>query len=465
MERHPERPRRLLVITYHFPPDGSVGGLRWGGLSRHLARRGWEVQVITAAAQSADASVPGVQVHVCAVSRTLNDAYNQWAAKVRAWGGRPSPSTQPAAASPATEAPDAPARHGLVNAVRRNLATALAFPDYGRGWILPAARTARALLRAQTFDAVVTSGPPHSAHLAGLLACAGRRELHWVDMRDPWSSMIGKKWAQSAFRSEWVRFLIPRLERLVFRRAAHVVTNTAEYAAELRETFPAMRVSFIPNGIDRDRLPPPPADRFGGLSIAHAGSLYAGRDLTPVLRAMQAFLLASPEARSALMLRLAGNMDAVHSAHFRREVAAAGLESCVEVLGRVSSADALTLINRSHLALVLAQDQPMQVPAKLYECVAMGVPTLVIAESDSAAAREARRIGGMACDAADVAGIRDVLSRLWRDRTPAPAVGAPIGYDDIAAQMDALLRGAPDASDDDRRFTSSPFRHREHVNR
>jgi hypothetical protein len=46
--------RRLLVITYHFPPDGSVGGQRWAGLSKYLARLGWEVHVITAAVPGAE---------------------------------------------------------------------------------------------------------------------------------------------------------------------------------------------------------------------------------------------------------------------------------------------------------------------------------------------------------------------------------------------------------------------------
>src|SRR2546430_17728372 len=40
---------RLLVITYHFGPNGAVGGLRWRGITKYLVRLGWEVRVITAA--------------------------------------------------------------------------------------------------------------------------------------------------------------------------------------------------------------------------------------------------------------------------------------------------------------------------------------------------------------------------------------------------------------------------------
>src|SRR2546427_696001 len=38
----PSDGRRVLVITYHFPPDGSVGGLRWAGITKYLARLGWK---------------------------------------------------------------------------------------------------------------------------------------------------------------------------------------------------------------------------------------------------------------------------------------------------------------------------------------------------------------------------------------------------------------------------------------
>jgi glycosyltransferase involved in cell wall biosynthesis len=436
--------RRLLVITYHFPPDGSVGGLRWGGLAKYLARGGWEVHIVTAAAQPLQ-HPSGVLVHSPRPSRTLNDLYNEWATRIRARSGPPA-SAAPLAVAAATSHPaEPPGTSGMLGRMRRNLSTALAFPDYGRGWIVPAARTARALLREQPFDAVVTSGPPHSAHLAGLLATAGRREEWTVDMRDPWSSMVQMAWAQSAFRSDWVRSLMPRLERLVFERADRVVANTEEFAAELRAAFVRLPVACIPNGIDPERLPPRAGDKFAGLSIAYAGTLYAGRDLTPVVRAMRQFVDRRAEARGHLTLRVAGVMDAAHSERFAQEVTSAQLSDAVKVLGRIDGADALDLVNRSHVALVLAQDQPTQVPAKLYESVAMGVRTLVIAESTSAAAREARRIGADTCEPDDINGIRAVLDLVWSNRGAPVDVVSSIGYDALAKRMVAVLRGNADA--------------------
>jgi glycosyltransferase involved in cell wall biosynthesis len=428
----PGRPRRLLVITYHFPPDGAVGGLRWHGLSKYLARQGWEVHVVTAAAQSGQEASPGVHVHAVPRARTLNDRYNDWARQRRA--------KVPQQAEPAAKSAPPPPSTEASGWLRTNLGVALVFPDDARGWMLRAAHVARTLLREMTFDAVVTSGPPHSAHLAGALACAGTDHRPWIDMRDPWSTKMGA-WSERPVQRFGLNGLIPWLERIAFARARGIVANTAEFADVLRATHPGLLVESVPNGIDVERLPAPPADRFAGLSIAYAGTLYAGRNLSTVLRAMHGFLERHPEARKGLTLRVAGTMDEGHAQRFRTEVSENGLEDVVQVLGRIPGADALQLINRSHLALVLAQDQAMQVPAKIYEGVAMGVPTLVIAEPSSAAAREARRVGAVTCGAEDHEAIVTLLEQIWSNATNRSATSASIGYQHIARHVEALLLG------------------------
>ena len=432
VENSDDRSRRLLVLTFHFPPDGSVGGLRWAGMSKYLARLGWEVHVVTASPQPGPSASNGVHVHYCPRARTLNDLYKEWAQRVRSRDKH----NDAAPARPPVAARDA----GLVQRLRANVAFGLAFPDYGRGWIFRAARLARSLLKQRAFDAVVTSGPPHSAHVAGALACVGRPGLLWVDMRDPWAALIHKSWARTQYDASVMRLLIPRLERFVLRRAKGIVTNTAPFAEMLRATYPALDVSYVPNGIDRERLPPSSMEKFDGVSIAYAGTLYAGRDLTAVLLAISQFLARHPQARGEIKLRVAGHMDAAHESRFHHDVREASLEGVVETLGAISRAEALALIDRSHLAVVLAQDQPLQVPAKLYECVGMGVPTLVITESSSAAASEAERVGAFAFEPRDSEGIRTLLEALWQNRIPArTSAGSAIGYDVIAVAMDRLL--------------------------
>src|SRR5258705_534921 len=110
-------------------------------------------------------------------------------------------------------------RIGRVSDVRRLLVITYHFPPDGaiggQRWAGSATAAARALMRERGFDVVVTSGPPHSVHFAGLLATRGRDSEFWIDMRDPWSQAHEMNAPDDRFvRAE--RSLLRRLERLVF---------------------------------------------------------------------------------------------------------------------------------------------------------------------------------------------------------------------------------------------------------
>jgi glycosyltransferase involved in cell wall biosynthesis len=425
---------RLLVITFHYPPDGSIGGYRWNGLGKELVRLGWKVHVLTAASQPEPRGADGPSVHVSPRARTLNDAYNSLAERVRAL------STPVSSDAPGQESPVGRGA-GPIARLRREVSAALSFPDHARGWILRTALRARRLIDAHGIDMVVTSGPPHSAHLAGLLATAGKAVPLVVDMRDPWAGLMAKDWGRSFYESRLNRTQIPALERRIIHAADRVIVNTPEFARVLAGSYPHASIAMVPNGVDPERLPSAPAELFAALSIAYVGTVYAGRDLSPVLRAMKLFFDRNPRAREdGSRLRVAGPMDDVHAARFNGEVAALELGAEVEKLGVLPSGDALRLLSRSRLSVVLAQNQELQIPAKLYESVGMHVPTLVIAEPDSAAAREGERLGAFTRQPGDIPGICDLFEQLWSGGIPQRVPPRrPIEYAHLATEMSDLL--------------------------
>jgi glycosyltransferase involved in cell wall biosynthesis len=332
---------------------------------------------------------------------------------------------------------------GPVVALRRILGSSTYLPDQGRGWVGRAAGAARGLLRGKKFDVVITSGPPHSAHFAGLLATLGRDTEFWIDMRDPWSTMHEMhKPADRVIRAE--RFFLRRLERLVFPRAARVLVNTREFESALSADEPELDVVWFPNGIDLEQLPARDLSAVEKCSISYVGTLYANRNLSSVLAAMRALGRDRPDAAAMLRLNVAGPLDAPNRDRMNHDIATAGLASQVSIHGVLPRAQALELLSRSHLALVLAQDQPMCVPAKIYESVGLGVPTLVIAEESSAAAREARRIGAMTLNGGDVDGLRSLMEDMLAGRLPTRIEPqTPISYEDLAVEMDRLLTRLP----------------------
>jgi glycosyltransferase involved in cell wall biosynthesis len=426
--------RSLLVITYHFPPDGTVGGQRWAGLSKYLARLGWEVHVVTASPMGRERDDPGVHRHFRHRRRTLNDVYR--AAVGRAKRGADADQQVP------PENRD-PARQSLVSrtlsSVRRIAGVSIYLPDHARGWITRAASAARGLLREKRFDAVISSGPPHSAHLVGFLATRGTGVHFLVDMRDPWSTAVEMHLpVDRVIRAQ--RFLLRRLERLIFPRATQVIVNTREFASSLRAYEPEADIIWFPNGIDLEQLPEREVSGVEQGSFAHIGAIYGNRNLSSVFAAMQAVLRDRPQAALRLKLNVAGGLESPHREQMHDAIASAGLTSNVRVHGVLPRAKALELLSRSHIALVLAQDQPMCVPAKIYESMGLGVPTLVIAEEASAAAREARRIGAMTLEEGDVDGLRRIMEDMLDGRVPTRIEArTPISYEELAVQMDRLL--------------------------
>lgn len=403
---------RLLVVSFHFPPDPAIGSLRWAGFTKYLTGWGWESHVVTAATGDADLP-PGVAVTRVPRRTTVNDRYRAVRLRQRAQGGgRDMGRREPMR-------PSGPTR------LREEIATLLSFPDHGRGWILRAARHVRHLVASFHPSLVVSSGPPHAAHLAAWFALRGN-EVPWVvDLRDPWAGPLTDAWIDSPIvRSQLAGALTRRLERLVARSATVVTGTTEQFVTALRKTYPATRVEWIPNGVDDALLPEAPVDQYAGLAVAYVGTLYGGRNLDLILRAFRRFLDTHPEAAAASRVRVAGPCEERHGEEFTRRVGSLGLGGHVDRLGTIPRPAALALVARSRLAVVLAQGQEYQVPAKLYELVAMGVPTLVIASPEDASWTEAARLGAFPVRPDDVEGVAAVMHRAWVEggegRAPAP---------------------------------------------
>jgi len=172
--------------------------------------------------------------------------------------------------------------------------------------------------------------------------------------------------------------------------------------------------------------------------------MYGAHDLGPVLQALQALLNRYPHAREAAKVRIAGTVEKRHLDILRQQVAALGLVDCVEIVGVLPRAEALELVARSRLAVVLAQELDAQVPAKLYEAVAMGVPTIMLAPVHSSASTEAKRVGAVAVESTDVETILRVMEDVWLERTPKLGVqtlDSLVHYRERARQLSPILSG------------------------
>lgn len=436
---------RLLVVSYHFPPGPGVGALRWGALTRYLADMGWEIRVISAFRPSEETPA-SIQVRHVPTDRTLDTRYKAWKASPGSGRLAGLVRRRRGADDGAEEQADGFPIPAIFGTLRREVGALLAFPDEARGWIRPAARAIRQEVKDFRPDIIVSSGPPHAAHvsvrLAGVRAEQRRassttnRGIRWfMDYRDPWASHQ----AATAFTAR----LMLSLEKWCLKEVFSVLTTTPEFRDRFRADFPGVSVHWLSNGVDPQEAEGNRRSRSRTFDVVHVGSLYIGRDPKPVVDGVVRFLGRRPEAREGFRLRFVGPVNAPHDEELAR-AAEGPLDGVIDRPGRVPRDEALAILSSSALAVVLAQDQGLQVPAKLFESVGLGIPTLAITEEGSATAAAARRVGADVADPADPDSVARALERIWDsevDRIPLPE---SIRYDCLARRAATLLTtGSP----------------------
>lgn len=389
--------------------------------------------MVTAREEAGRTTTPdGVTVEGVPLRKTLDDRY-------REWKRRQAPRQDATAPAPAPD-PDASGggdpRPGLLRTVRREIGGLLSFPDEGRGWLLRAGQTVRRLLPELRPAAVVSTGPPHSVHLATGLALRGRR-VRWIaDFRDPWMDEarlhLDVAWSPPAFAL---------LERHVVVTADQVVTTTPELRDRLRQRYRDAPIRCLPNGVDLDDLPTRTPDPSAGFSLVHLGSLYLRRNPIPVLRAFALFLRQNPRAlEQGSTFSFVGHMDPGYRARIQEVAREEGIADRVRILGVCPRDEALRILARCGASLVLAQGQGTAVPAKLYEAAGMGIPTLVVTEAGSATAGAGQRVGAAVRSPEDLEGMAQALRSAWTGEWHGrPPPGARLHYGDLATELEGLL--------------------------
>lgn len=270
--------RRVLLLTYYFPPAPSVGGHRAAGLARYLPEFGWRPVVVTPRREGG----PGFPAEL--VETGDADAAAAWKRRL---GLRPDTALKDQLSAPASS--PRPSRRllaGLIELVKG----LSAFPDAHRGWIRLAAEAGARAAREQGVGVVLSTSPPGSAQVAG-----GRVKR---DTGLPWLADLRDLWAGDPVQitPAWRRRLDRWIERRTLAAADALVTVSAPLAGDLAGRYPGREVHTVLNGFDPALFsdPPPLTTDF---SITYTGNFYQG------LRGPQLFL----EALAALIAE--GKLD------------------------------------------------------------------------------------------------------------------------------------------------------------
>lgn len=427
---------KVLIVTAYYPPAEAVGGLRVAKVAAALAAAGHHVHVLTPClpreSEIERAADSGVTVERFRPALGPREVVQRISARFR----RKSAPTLPSGDRSQSD-DSVPAQTAMW---KRHLFALLWLPDDQQGLIAPAVRRGRALVQ-EGVQLLYTSGPPFSLHLAGLLL--RQPGVRWIaEFRDPWTA---NPWKPAHVRSAGADAASRWLEAMVLRRADAVVAVTDGIARGLRARLTSTaqaKVVVVRNGIER-LYPPGRARHPGPVRIVHVGTFYHKRDPFPFLRALAALRAARGLGPDAVRVILVGNCRWFNGVSVEESVQTLGLTDLVEFHDWMPHEACQDVVASADLLLLLAQDQPTQVPNKLYEYLGTRRPILAVADVAGETGELLQQAGGHYLVAPDdAAGLAQALDQAL---SHGPAHAAPIAGSDLAgwttrAQMQLLLR-------------------------
>ena len=258
------------MITYYWPPCGGVPVQRWLKLSRGLLRIGWQATILT----TENGDYPYLdesqidkyprEINVC---RAHTPSY-----KKLFWLLLGKSESLPSASLKTTHNDTLIKR--IVFWGRRNFIA----PDMRRIWNSNAYKAAKELLKKDKFEAIITTGPPHSTHLIGM-QIKKKFGLKWIaDFRDPWTNIT---YNANEKRNFIIKYLDAKYERKVLTKADVVVTVSDVFSQNLS----IGKRMTIPNAFDPEEFAHIIYKRSDVFRIKYIGTLPEGR-MKPALEAV-----------------------------------------------------------------------------------------------------------------------------------------------------------------------------------
>lgn len=428
--------KRLLFVTYYFPPSGGSGVQRSLKFVKYLPEFGWRPTVLTVRPESASWPDPDPDSVADIPEGTLVERTGAW--DPYAWYARLLGRKKQEVISVGFTGDDgAVPRRRLARWIRANLF----LPDARVGWVPFATARARALMR-QKYDAVLTTGPPHSTHFAGL-ALRRTHGTPWLaDFRDPWTEIY--YYADLPMAGP-ARALDALLERRVLRNADGCTVVSASMQRRFAQRGYASEV--IENGFDPADFEESASSVSGdAFVVAHVGNMSRTQNPEGLWKA-----LSDPETPSDwpdLQFRFTGHVDSTVLASVSASCPGVRLDTLPYVPHR-------TAIDRMREAALLllpinrVQGAEAITTGKLYEYLASGRPVLALGPVHGDAARILQETGaGRMFDFDDVDGVRAFLHSHYEAwRAGSPMQGAPpdritrYSRREQARQLAALLSG------------------------
>ena len=374
--------KRVLIVSYYWPPTGGSGVQRWVKFAKYLPSEGWQPVIYTPENPeqlAVDASLENeVPVEAEVIRTRIIEPYELYKKVLRQSGH----SKEAVEVNP-VNAQNKSLLQKMAMWVRGNLFR----PDPRCLWIGPSVRFLKKYLKEHPVDLIVSTGPPQSMHMIGL-RLARETGLPWIaDFRDPWTKIFYfKHLAMTPATERWHK----KIEKKVLDEASAVVAVSPLVQQEF-QVMTDTPVELITNGFDECDFPAEECTKaYGGSErnfvITHTGLFAADGNPTVLWDVLAEKCRSDADFADKLKIKLMGKTDDQIFKALRDR----GLGDMVENMGYQPHSVAVEQQRNASLLILPLRKEPEYkavLPGKLFEYLASKRPVLGIGQPDGAMAR------------------------------------------------------------------------------
>jgi len=392
--------KKVLIITYYWPPAGGIAVVRWVKFVKYIRANNWEPIVYTVSNgnypltdTSLEKDVPeGIEI----IKRPIWEPHQLYRLLAKNKNASGLADIKPKDRASFVEK--------ISNWVRSNFF----IPDARAFWISPSVRFLKKYLTANPVDAIVSTGPPHSAHLIAL-ELKKQTRLPWLaDFRDPWTTM---DYYKELLLTNWADKKHHRLELEVLKTADSVTVIGNGMKAEF-EKKSERRVEVTTNGFDEEDFSVSSMQLDQKFSIVHIGTFFSRVNPANLWEVLLELKKENHPIISDLQIKLIGRVDPAIVESIRM----AGLEDFL-ILSPIQQHDEALRQMRSAQVLLLCIFEPNKfiVTGKLFEYLASQRPIFCIGPVDGDASVILKETNaGLAFSFSDKISIKQHLLDLYK---------------------------------------------------
>ncbi len=398
--------KKVLIITYYWPPSGGAGVQRWLKFAKYLSDFGWEPIIYTV--ENGEYPVldydllDEVPKGITVLKTPIWEPYSIY----KKFTGRKK--EDKINSGFLSEKKNPKLLEKLSIWIRGNLF----IPDARKFWIKPSVNFLTNYLIDNPVDIVVSSGPPHSSHIIAL-KLKEKNKLPWLaDFRDPWTNIDYYKELLLSKKSDLKH---KKLENIVLNKADKVITIGKSLSEELK-ALGANNIDVIENGFDPDDFQ---SNEYISLdkkfSIAHIGSFTPSRNHIIFWQAIKELIAENSNFSKELKIQLVGKVDY----SVKMNIEKYGLEKHVNYIGYVPHGEVIEYQKKANLLLLMINNTPNAkgiITGKVFEYIASKRPILVVGPEDGDLSTIINTTkSGIVCGFDDVKKLKLTLLRLYNN--------------------------------------------------